>query len=272
LHGGTRVLLPALRYELSRDAFLRCNLFPPPRAAASLPLMMQDPASASTAAQLKLASLAASAAPAPAAARAAALLLLPDNVALAGEDAAAAAASVASTGAAGVQLATAPPAPATAAPSYSLGPLKTDVKGPSPLTAPGQAAVLRLRAQLEEAQKAAGVAPDEAGRAAGAAKVRFIRQQLAAVQSGFLEPSAVGGADVAAPQCNALNRQCGGLNPGSNTEAWAATSACCGNATCVQTDPNFAQCLPLEEVRKRHHSPPPPPAQQPEWLPHWMLS
>jgi hypothetical protein len=239
--------------------------------------MMQDPAAAS-AAQLKLASLAASVAPAPApaAARAAALLLLPDDVALAAEDATAAA-GVAATGAAGVKLATAPPAPA-AAPVYSLGPLK-DVKGPTPLSAAGQAAVLRLRAQLDEAQTAAGAAPDEASRTAAGAKVRFVRQQLAAVQSGFVDPSSVGGADVAAPQCNALFRQCGGLAPGSNTEAWSATSACCGNATCVQTDPNFAQCVPIAEVRARaraaqHECKPaaaaaaPPP---PHWT-RWMLS
>ena len=79
----------------------------------------------------------------------------------------------------------------------------------------------------------------------------LLPQQLAAVQAGFLDPSSVGGADAAGPQCNGLYRQCGGLQPGSNSEAWDGSAACCGNSTCVQTDPNYAQCVPLEQSRSR---------------------
>ena len=146
------------------------------------------------------------------------------------------------------------PAAAAAAPSspveMKLGPLR-DSKGPVKLDAAGQAAVLRLRAQLMDAQAAEGSASGDAAKTAASAKVRFLRQQLAAVQAGFMDPSAVGGGDAAAPQCNGLYRQCGGLQPGSNSEAWSGSASCCGNSTCVQTDPNFAQCVPIEQSRSR---------------------
>ena len=132
-----------------------------------------------------------------------------------------------------------------------LGPLR-DPKGPAKLDAAGQAAVLRLRSQLMDAQAAEGAASGDSAKTAASAKVRFLRQQLAAVQAGFLDPSSVGGGgDAAAPLCNGLYRQCGGLQPGSNSEAWSGSTSCCGNSTCVQTDPNFAQCVPLEQSRSR---------------------
>ena len=150
--------------------------------------------------------------------------------------------------------------PAAAAPVpvtvYSIGPLR-DSKGPIQLDAAGYATVARLRGQLAASTAAEDAAPDDAARAAAAAKSRFLRQQLAAVQAGFLDASAIAADDSATPLCVVVGRQCGGLQPGSNTDPWQGISACCGNSTCVQTDPNFAQCVPIAEVRKQ---PPPLPA------------
>ena len=162
--------------------------------------------------------------------------------------------------AAAVPAADAPAAavPAAAAPVpvtvYSIGPLR-DSKGPIQLDAAGYAVVARLRGQLAASTAAEDTAPDDATRAAAAAKSRFLLQELAAVQAGFLDASAIATDDSAAmPVCVMVGRQCGGLQPGSNTDPWQGISACCGNSTCVQTDPNFAQCVPIAEVRK--HPPP----------------
>jgi hypothetical protein len=158
--------------------------------------------------------------------------------------------AVAPAPAAAAAVAPAPSVAAAPSPEQKLGPLRAS-KGPAKLDASAQGAVLRLRSQLADAQAAEGAAKDDSARSAAAAKTRFVRQQLAAVQAGFIDPSSVGGADAQGPQCNGLYRQCGGLQPGSNSDPWSGSAACCGNATCVQTDPTYAQCVPIDQSRSR---------------------
>lgn len=155
------------------------------------------------------------------------------------------------------------PAPAAAQDPLATTPLtmpsvRTDVKGPTQLSQAAWDAVARLRVQLASATAISAAQPDNA---VAAANVRVLRAQIAGLLSGFVDPGQVAAptsssTGAAAPVCAAQGAQCGGLQPGSNTDLWRGPSDCCGGAnngtlTCVQTDPAFAQCVPVEESRAR---------------------
>jgi len=152
------------------------------------------------------------------------------------------------------------PAPAPAAVQDPLATTKltmpqvrTDVKGPVALSQAAWDAIARLRLQLATASAVSAAAPNNA---VAASNVRVLQSEIAAVLSGYIDPSQVsggGGNPTAAPVCASAGAQCGGLQPGSNTDVWRGPSECCGNGTmtCVQTDPSFAQCVPVAESRAR---------------------
>jgi len=145
--------------------------------------------------------------------------------------------------------------PKAPAPHPTLGPLR-DSRGPATLTQQALDVVARLRVQLAAADAERLAATDEASKAVAAAKARYIRQQLSAVQGGFIDASqlALPAGSPAGPVCAAKAMQCGGLEPGSNTVLWKGPSECCGangTLTCVQTDPAFATCVPVEESRAK---------------------
>ena len=134
--------------------------------------------------------------------------------------------------------------------ALTMPPVRSDVKGPVAPTQAAWDAVARLRVQLATATALSAAAP---GNAVVAANVRVLTAEIAGLLSSFIDPSSVAAASSTnpAPVCAAPNAQCGGLHPGSNTDTWRGPSECCGNGTmtCVQTDPAFAQCVPLEQSR-----------------------
>ena len=135
--------------------------------------------------------------------------------------------------------------------ALTMPPLRSDVKGPVAPTQAAFDAAARLRVQLATATALSAASP---GNTVAAANVRVLTAEIAALLSGYLDPSSVASTAAsasAAPVCAAPNAQCGGLHPGSNTDTWRGPSECCGNGTmtCVQTDPAFAQCVPLEQSR-----------------------
>jgi hypothetical protein len=138
----------------------------------------------------------------------------------------------------------------------AMPPLKTDVKGPTTVTQDAWDNVARLRVQLNSA-KTDAAAPSAPSAAVTDANAKVLQAQIAGLLSGYVDPSRVnfppGGSAAAAPVCAAVNAQCGGLQPGSNTDVWRGPTDCCGNGTltCVQTDPAFAQCVPVSESRAR---------------------
>jgi hypothetical protein len=154
---------------------------------------------------------------------------------------AAAVASLIPTG----QLASSVAPPLTPLPSLLL--LK-DARNPTPLSQAALQAIDKLRVRIAaDDAAAAGNADSDAAKEAS-----FLRRELSAVAAGLLDASQVvmppGGGD-AAQACILQNKQCGGLAPGSNTQLWQGASDCCNGTTCVQTNPDWAQCLPIGDSR-----------------------
>jgi hypothetical protein len=152
-------------------------------------------------------------------------------------------------GAAGVVAASSSESAPAASPPQALpalpplSPLKSP-RGPAPLSQAALDAVARLRSYIAVADGTPG----------SEAAARTLRIELSGVLSGFVDPGQVvypGTPASPDASCLAVAAQCGGLAPGSNVEAWRGAGTCCNGSTCVQTSPEYAQCVTLAAGESR---------------------